>query len=76
MVGIGMMINVSNKFLNDVEAAIERHDYHVTHFGREAVGDPNFVFQVRDGRSPTMRTVERVYSFIRKLDEQKADGST
>ena len=32
--------------------------------GREAVGDPNFVTNLRDGRQPRQSTLERVIAFI------------
>jgi 2,4-dienoyl-CoA reductase-like NADH-dependent reductase (Old Yellow Enzyme family) len=33
-------------------------------FGREAVGDPNFVFDLRDGREPRARTITRVLNYL------------
>lgn len=33
-------------------------------FGRLAVGDPRFVFDVRNGRSPRPETLERVRAFV------------
>ena len=35
-----------------------------TRFGRDAVGDPNFVLSLRAGRVPRKRTIRRVVSFI------------
>ncbi len=35
-----------------------------TRFGREAVGDPKFVFQLREGREPRERTVRRVNAYL------------
>lgn len=35
-------------------------------FGREAVGDPNFVFNLRDGRQPRGRTATRVLAYIER----------
>ena len=32
--------------------------------GREAVGDPNFVMNLRDGRQPRQATLDRVIAFI------------
>lgn len=40
-----------------------------TRFGREAVGDPKFVFQLREGREPRSSTVKRVLDY---LDDQEA----
>jgi hypothetical protein len=33
-------------------------------FGRDAMGDPRFVFDLRRGREPRPRTVERIRSFL------------
>jgi hypothetical protein len=35
-----------------------------TRFGREAVGDPRFVFDLRSGREPRRATVEKVERYI------------
>lgn len=35
-----------------------------TRFGRDAVGDPNFVLSLREGRNPRERTVDRVLSYL------------
>ncbi|HYI38751.1 MAG TPA: hypothetical protein VE053_00360 [Allosphingosinicella sp.] len=32
--------------------------------GRDAVGDPNFVMNLRDGRRPRQATLDRVLDFI------------
>ncbi|HEX8482005.1 MAG TPA: hypothetical protein VF650_08895 [Allosphingosinicella sp.] len=37
--------------------------------GRDAVGDPNFVMNLRDGRQPRQATLDRVIAFI---DRQEA----
>ena len=37
--------------------------------GRDAVGDPNFVMSLRDGRQPRQATLDRVNAF---LDRQEA----
>lgn len=33
-------------------------------FGREAMGDPKFVFNLRDGRQPRRRTAAKVLDYI------------
>jgi hypothetical protein len=38
--------------------------------GREAVGDPNFVMNLRDGRQPRQATLDRVLAFIERKEEQ------
>jgi hypothetical protein len=44
-----------------------------TRFGRESIGDPCFVFQLRDGREPRLVTARRVHRFIDTL-EASHDG--
>jgi hypothetical protein len=38
--------------------------------GREAVGDPNFVMNLRDGRQPRQATLDRVLAFIERQEER------
>lgn len=53
------------EFLERVEAYIaQRKDLTATGLGREAVRDPNFVFDLRRGRSPSLSVVERVLRFM------------
>jgi hypothetical protein len=51
-------------FLSEVEAFLARHTVPASRLGREAIGDPNFVIDLRAGRSPSLRTVERVASWM------------
>lgn len=43
-----------------------------TRFGREAVGDPSFVFNLRNGREPRSATVKRVLDYLDARDAQLA----
>jgi len=54
-----------------IERFIKERRMPPARFGREAVGDPCFVFDLRDGREPRKRTVTRVSAY---LDEQEAGG--
>lgn len=47
------------KFLRSAEVA-------PTRFGRDAVGDPRFVFDLRRGREPRDRTVKRVRAYLQE----------
>lgn len=51
-------------FLETVEEFLKSSGLTATDFGRRAAGDPAFVGRLRRGGSPTLRTVERVMSFI------------
>ncbi len=50
--------------LTEVERFLRRSRTAPTRFGREAVGDPRFVFDLRRGREPRPRTVTRVLAYL------------
>ncbi|MEO7564209.1 MAG: hypothetical protein ABIR63_08705 [Sphingomicrobium sp.] len=50
--------------LREVEKFLRRSDVPPTQFGREAVGDPRFVFDLRNGRDPRPGTVARVVAYL------------
>jgi hypothetical protein len=54
--------------LRDVEKFLKNNSMPAAKFGREAVKDPRFVFDLRKGREPGARTVERIRAF---LEEQQ-----
>lgn len=52
------------QLLREVEKFLRRSDTTPTRFGRDAVGDPRFVFDLRNGRDPRPRTVDRVRAYL------------
>lgn len=50
--------------LREVEKFLKNSNMPATRFGREVVKDPRFVFDLRNGREPRARTVERVRAFL------------
>jgi hypothetical protein len=50
--------------LREVEKFLRHNDTAPTRFGREAVGDPRFVLDLRNGRDPRPATVERVRAYL------------
>lgn len=50
--------------LHRIEAFMKEHRMPPARFGRDAVGDPCFVFDLRDGRKPRQRTVARVDAYL------------
>jgi hypothetical protein len=50
--------------LRQVEKFLRQNDTTPTRFGREVVGDPRFVFDLRNGRDPRPRTVARVIAYL------------
>jgi len=54
--------------LRRVERHLRRFDVPPARFGNEAVHDPRFVFDLRNGREPRARTVARVEAYIRRIE--------
>ncbi len=50
--------------LRSIERFLKRTGMAPTAFGREAVRDPRFVFDIRSGREPTDRTRRRIEHFM------------
>ena len=51
-----------------VERFIRRFDIPPTRFGSVVVNDPRFVFDLRRGREPRPKTVERVEAYLRDAE--------
>ncbi|WP_310497380.1 hypothetical protein [Sandarakinorhabdus sp.] len=50
--------------LQIIERHIRAQDLAPSRFGRQAAGDPRFVFDLRRGREPRAATIARVHAFI------------
>lgn len=61
---------------NDFRAAVEKclaeHGFTPTSFGKAAVGDPTFVFELRSGRSCGLKIVNKVMGFIADCGKERA----
>lgn len=56
-----------------IEAFLKaRDDYSASRFGKDAVGDPNFVGDLREGREPRRKTIERAESFLADAEREQA----
>ena len=55
-------------FLLSIEVFLETSGMSASRFGKLVVGDPNFVLDVRAGRSPSLKIVARVMDFIEGHD--------
>ena len=50
--------------LERIENHLRNNDISATTFGREAVGDPRFVLDLRKGRNPRRKTVMRLETYL------------
>lgn len=56
----------SIEFLDQIERFIRVSGMYATHFGQRCMGDGSFVFDLRGGRSVTLKTQAKVLEFIRE----------
>jgi hypothetical protein len=52
--------------LDRIDHYLRRSQTSPSRLGRDAVGDPNFVMSLRDGRRPRQATLDRVIAFIER----------
>ena len=60
--------------LERIEKHLKVHHISATRFGRRAVGDPRFVLDLRQGRRPRRRTIERLEAYLQSVDGGDAAG--
>lgn len=58
-------MNLLEKFRAEVEDFLTDTGMNPTAFGKTVLGDPGFVFQLREGRSPHVATIDKVHEFMR-----------
>jgi 2,4-dienoyl-CoA reductase-like NADH-dependent reductase (Old Yellow Enzyme family) len=57
------------QLLRRVESYLKRSGTPATRFGREAVRDPRFVFDLRKGREPGRRIIRRVCAYLESREK-------
>ncbi|HIJ43353.1 MAG: hypothetical protein QF511_07040 [Rhodospirillales bacterium] len=65
---IPIMQTFTQQFREEVESFLKRTGTKPTEFGRQAIGDPSLVLNLRRGRSPTLATADRILGYIREND--------
>lgn len=65
---VGVM-NEIEAFLNQIEAFIAEKGMTPTSFGRKYAGDNSFVFQLREGREPRLKTRRKVSAAMAQYQE-------
>lgn len=50
--------------LRELEKFLRTSKISAARFGREAMGDPRFIFDLRNGREPRYQTIERVRAYM------------
>ena len=52
------------EFLTEIEKYLDKHSIAPATFGRLIMGDPSFIFELREGRSPSLDTCARISRII------------
>jgi 2,4-dienoyl-CoA reductase-like NADH-dependent reductase (Old Yellow Enzyme family) len=52
------------QLLREVERFLRNSEIPAARFGREVMRDPRFVFDLRKGREPRTRTINRVRAYL------------
>jgi 2,4-dienoyl-CoA reductase-like NADH-dependent reductase (Old Yellow Enzyme family) len=58
------MQSISEQFRSEVEGYLDASGLDATNFGRKAMSDPRFVFDLRRGRAPSARTIDKVRAWM------------
>jgi len=66
------MTTEREKLLAEVEAFLERHDMPPSNFGRQAMSDATFVFDLRKGQDIKLSTADRCRRFMAEYKAPKA----
>lgn len=57
---------LQQELISKIEAFLMRAEMSPTAFGKKALGDPNFVSDMREGsRAPNIRTIQAIEEFIK-----------
>lgn len=64
-------MSYAETFAQSVEHFLSETKMLPTHLGRDALGDPNFVRQLREGRAPTATVMDRVAAFMESHRERR-----
>ena len=68
------MATLEQQFRSRVSAFLRRTSLRPTTFGLKALGDPNLLRQIDRGRSPSLRTADRVLEFMTAYDQRPVRG--
>jgi hypothetical protein len=58
-------MTLQSEFSEEVAAFLSFSGMKPSRFGRAALGDPGFVAELKNGRAPNLRTIERARAFIK-----------
>ena len=69
------MDTIASAFLTEIEGFLIKSSLDPSSLGKQALGDPSFVSDLRKGRSPSTRTIEKVRAWLRSHDTLAVEAS-
>ena len=57
--------------IEQIDAYLRVTKMSASRLGRDALGDPQFVFQLREGREPRSRTVNRMMDYLQQHEPRE-----
>ncbi len=66
-----LFMTILERFKRDIEDFLREQGVPASTFGKIAMNDPNFVHQLRKGRAPSVRMLDRAYAYIEKVKKSK-----
>lgn len=58
------MASIAKQFLDEIEAHLTATGLSAAAFGKAAMSDPNFVYQLRNGREVKAKTIDHVRQYM------------
>lgn len=68
-----MNVMTHAELIERIDAFLSRHAMAETTFGRRATGEPALVSTLRDGRSPSLATLNRLAAFMAERDAELSE---
>ena len=68
------METLEGQFVSRISAFLGRSGLSPTAFGKKALGAPSLMRQIGGGRSPSLRTADRILAFIAEQDGTSGGG--
>lgn len=61
----------AEKFLDEIEAFLEKHDIPASRFGMTVMGNPTFVFELRKGAQSKLSTVDKCRRYMAEFKSER-----
>jgi hypothetical protein len=70
-----MDIPTHAELVERINSFLLRHDMKPSRFGRDAMNEPQLVLQLRQGREPTIGTLNKLLTFMARRDAERIEAA-